>query len=86
MKLVNYDERALIMGNVRTVGGETPEAYTASQYRILCRLIRKKRITKQFFDFLLMELYQLQDWKQLNYSQMYQLIHVLTFYNYNKGA
>lgn len=84
MKLLNYDRRDLILQNVRSVTREVPVTYTKSQYRILCNLIRQKRITKQFFDFLLLQLYGLTDWKQLNYSQMYDFIHVLTFYDYQK--
>lgn len=84
MKLLNYDNRILIMQNVRSVNREVPSTYTSSQYRILCNLIRQKKITKQFFDFLLLELYGLSDWKQLDYWQMYELIHILTFYNYRK--
>ena len=84
MKLLNYDRRELILQNVRSVTREIPVTYTKSQYRILCNLIRQKRITKQFFDFLLLQLYGLIDWKQLNYSQMYDFIHVLTFYDYTK--
>lgn len=72
------------MQNVRSVTKEVPTTYTKSQYRILCNLIRQKRITKQFFDFLLLQLYGLTEWKQLNYSQMYDFIHVLTFYDYQK--
>ena len=84
MKLLNYDRRELILQNVRTVTREVPVTYTKRQYCILCKLIRQKRITKQFFDFLLLQLYGLTDWKQLNYSQMYDFIHVLTFYDYQK--
>ena len=84
MKLLNYDRRELILQNVRSVKKEVPTTYTKSQYQILCNLIRQKHITKQFFDFLLLQLYGLTDWKQLNYSQMYDFIHVLTFYDYQK--
>lgn len=84
MKLLNYDNRTLIMQNVRSVNREMPNTYTSGQYRILCNLIRQKKITKQFFDFLLLELYGLSDWKRLNYSQMYELIHILTYFNYEK--
>lgn len=84
MKLLNYDRRELILQNVRNVEKEVPATYTKSQYRILCNLIRQKHITKQFFDFLLLQLYDLTDWRELDYSQMYQLIHVLTYWNYEK--
>ena len=85
MKLLNYDHRELIMQNVQSIKRETPTTYTLCQYRILCNLIRQKRIKKQFFDFLLIQLYDLTDWKQLNYLQMYELIHILTFWNYQNG-
>lgn len=85
MKLVNYDNRTLIMQNVRKINRELPNTYTNSQYRILCNLIRQKKITEPFFKLILSSLYNLQDWKQLSYSQMYELIHVLTYYDYSKG-
>jgi hypothetical protein len=84
VKLLNYDQRELIMRNVRCNAKEIPTTYTETQYKILCRLIRQKKIKKEFFQFLLLQLYDLKDWKQLNYSQMYELIHILTFYNYGK--
>lgn len=84
MKLLNYDERTLILRNIRSVVRETPPTYSKAQYNILCRLIRQKHITKQFFDFLLLKLYGLQDWKKLSYNEMYELIHILTYWNYEK--
>lgn len=84
MKLLNYDKRTLILQNVRTVTKTTPDTYSKAQYQILCRLIRQKGITEPFFQLLLSSLYDLQDWKQLTYWQMYELIHVLTFYDYEK--
>ena len=85
MKLMNYDTKYLIMQNMRTVSKEMPSTYTLCQYQILCRLIRQKKITKQFFEFLLLHLYDLTDWKQLDYQQMYKLIHVLTYYDYTNS-
>ena len=84
MKLINYDAKYLIMQNVRSNTKEVPSTYTYTpcQYQILCRLIRQKKITKQFFDFLLLQLYDLSDWKNLDYMQMYELIHILTYWNY----
>lgn len=84
MKLLNYDERTLILRNIRSVVRETPPTYSKAQYNILCRLIRQKHITKQFFDFLLLKLYGLQDWKKLSYNEMYELIHILTYWDYEK--
>lgn len=85
MKLMNYEYRTLIMGNVQIVTRETPTTYSKAQYQILCRLITQKHITKQFFDFLLLKLYDLSDWKQLDYNQMYELIHILTYWDYEKA-
>lgn len=82
MKVMNYDTKYLIMQNVRSITKEVPSTYTSCQYQILCKLIRQKKITKQFFEFLLLHLYDLTDWRQLNYPQMYELIHVLTYFNY----
>lgn len=82
MKLMNYDTKYLILQNVHSNTKEVPSTYTPCQYQILCRLIRQKKITKQFFDFLLLHLYNSSDWKQLDYQQMYNLIHVLTYYDY----
>lgn len=89
MKLMNYDKRTLIMQNVRAdvkKVQEKPQTFTKKQYDILCRLIQQKKITKQFFSLLLESLFEIKDWKQLNYEQMYEMIHILTFYDYGKGA
>lgn len=82
MKLMNYDTKSLIYQNLRSDVREVkekPQTFTKRQYDILCRLIKQ---TKQFFYFLLESLFELKDWKQLNYEQMYELVHVLTFWNY----
>lgn len=85
MKLMNFDKRTLIMNNLRSTERQSVlGGYTQRQYKILCNLIRQKNIEKRFFDFLLMELYNLSDWKELAYEQMYELIHILTFWNYEK--
>lgn len=85
MKLINYDKKDLIYQNMRTdvqKAQKKLQTYTKTQYGILCRLIQQKKVTEQFFNFLLESLFELKDWKQLNYEQMYELIHVLTFWNY----
>ena len=82
MKPVNYDERTLILQNLRPVTRQVNKTYTKAQYRILCNLIRQKRITEPSFMLVVSSLYGLNDWKQLNYNQMYELIHILTFYDY----
>lgn len=84
MKLLNYDTKTLIVLNMRSTVKVMPATYTTAQYKILCRLIIQKRITKKFFDFLLLDLYGLSNWKQLSYPQMYELIHILTYWNYKK--
>lgn len=85
MKLVNYDERTLILQNLRPViEQQVNKTYTKAQYRILCNLIRQKRITEPFFMLVISSLYGVNNWKQLNYEEMYQLIHILTFYDYTK--
>lgn len=85
MKLMNYDPRTLIYQNMRSNVQEVrkmPQNYTQTQIKILRRLIQQKKVTEQFFVFLLESLFELKDWKQLDYEQMYELIHVLTFWNY----
>ena len=84
MKPVNYDERTLILQNLRPVTRQVNKTYTKAQYRILCNLIRQKRITEPFFMLVVSSLYNVNDWKKLNYNQMYELIHILTFYDYTK--
>ncbi len=84
MKLMNYDTRTLIYQNVRYPQAILPKNQTKRQYTILCRLIRQKKITKQSFDILLLELFGISDWKQLNYSQMYEIIFILTHWDYQK--
>jgi len=85
MKLMNYDKKDLIYQNLRTTENKpVSDGYTQCQYKILCSLIIQKKIEKRFFDFILSGLFGLTDWKKLDYSQMYTLIHVLTYYNYKK--
>ena len=47
-------------------------------------VLKRKRITEKFFLFLLTELYGEKDWKQLSYKQMYELIYILTHYDYKE--
>jgi hypothetical protein len=85
MKLLNYDKRTLIMQNVKSAEkNPTPNKYSQTQYRILCNLIKRKHIQKPLFDFIISGLFDVTDWKKLNYSQMYTLIYVLTNWNYEK--
>lgn len=85
MKLMNYDKRTLIMQNVKSVERQPlPDTYTQSQFRILCNLIKRKHIQKPFFDFIVSGLFEVADWKKLDYLQMYTLIYVLTNLDYEK--
>lgn len=84
LKLLNYDKRTLILQNVRTKSKAIPDTYSKAQYQILCNLIRQKGITEPFFQLVLSSLFDVQDWKELNYQQMYELIHTLTYYDYGK--
>lgn len=83
MKMLNYDVRTLVEQNLRPVIKEIPSTgYSKAQYRILCRIIIQKKITEAFFTFLLYQLYGLSNWKNLNYQQMYEFIHILNHWNY----
>lgn len=85
MKLMNYDREYLILQNVKSVERQpTPEHYSKAQFQILCNLIRQKPISKQFFDFIVLEIFNKKDWKKLSYDEVYKLIHILTFYDYEK--
>lgn len=85
MKLLNYDSKYLIMSNLRTAESQLmPSSHTKAQYKILCNLIIQKKISRKFFEFIVSELYGVKDWKQLDYAQTYQLIHVLTYFDYQK--
>lgn len=85
MKLMNYDKRTLIMQNVKSAKKNLiPDKYTQAQYRILCSIIRRRHIKKEFFYLLLSELYNLSDWRKLSYPEMYELIYILSNYDFKK--
>ncbi len=85
MKLINYDSRYLVYQNLITNNNcQAPKEPSQTQIHILCRIITQKRISKKFFDFITESLFHTTDWKGLSYQQMYELIHVLTHYNYKK--
>lgn len=77
---------ALVVKNVRCTVREILETYTKAQYKILCRLIKQKHITKEFFYFMIEQIFDLSDWKWMDYRQMYKMIHILTFYDYKKES
>lgn len=86
MKVVNYDSRTLILRNLRPVEKEQiPDTFTPCQYRILCSIIRRRHIKKEFFYLLLSELYNLSDWRKLSYPEMFELIYILNNYNFKKA-
>ena len=74
----------MILQKLRPVTTQMHKTYTKAQYPILCNLISQKRITEPFFMLVLSSLYGVNDWKQLNYEEMYELIHILTYYDYTK--
>ena len=85
MKVLNYGSRTLIFQNLKPVKKEQiPDTFTPCQYRILCNLIRRKHINKEFFYLLLSELYNLSDWRKLSYLEAYELIFILTRYDFKK--
>lgn len=85
MKLMNYDREYLIMSNLRTVESQPkPSTRTQAQYKILCNLVVQKKISRRFFEFIVSELFGVDDWRKLDYDETYRLIHILTFYDYQK--
>lgn len=85
MKLLNYDAKTLILENVKPAEKQpVPEKITMAQYNYLCKLIRRKKISRQFFQFLLKEIFEETDWRKLTYRQMYFLIHILINYDYKR--
>lgn len=81
---MNYDARELVYQNLRHTVQPEPEYFTKRQYQILCNLIRQKKIRKESFDILLFALFEISDWRKLNYCQMHELIFVLTNLDYKK--
>lgn len=64
MKLLNYDTRILIYQHMRSdiqEVKEVPLSYTKTQYDILRRLIQQKKVTEEFFTFLLASLFEIAD-------------------------
>lgn len=85
MKVLNFDSRTLVFQNLRPIEKkQIPDRYTPCQYRILCNLIRRRHIKKEFFYLLLSELYGLEDWHRLSYLQMYELVFILSRYDFKK--
>lgn len=74
MKLLNYSMSYLVEHN-------TPQPpkrpYTDCQFRILCRVIKHKKISREYFYYLIAEVYQCHSVHQLSYEEMYRLIWIL---------
>lgn len=51
--------------------------FTKCQLQILKRIIKQKRISKQYFDDMLYYAFGCRTYHQLTYAKMYRLIHVL---------
>lgn len=81
MKQINFDNQYLIMEHVKHSTYNVPSKYTKTQVDILKKLIKRKRITKPFFEFLISGLYDVTDWRTLDYEQMYQLIYVIVHWD-----
>ena len=85
MKILNFDGKDLILENMRPVEKQPkPSTHTKAQYKILCNLITQKKISKRFFEFIVVEMFGVDDWKKLDYEQTYQLVHILTYLDYTK--
>lgn len=71
MKLLNYSISYLVENN-------TPQPpkrpYTDFQLRILCRVIRQRKITREYCYKLISEVYQYQSVRPLSYEEMYWII------------
>lgn len=74
MKLINYSLDYL----VETQTPAPPKRpYSDCQFRILCRIIRRKKVSKDYFYGLLNELYSYHTVRQLSYEEMYHIIWLL---------
>ncbi len=58
--------------------------YSDCQFRILCRIIRQKKVSRIYFYGLLSELYDYHTIKQLSYEEMYHIIWILNHWNFMK--
>ena len=54
------------------------QPFTKCQLHILKRIIKQKRISRQYFDDMLYYAFGCRSYRQLSYSKMYRLIHVLS--------
>lgn len=81
MKLINYSLDYLVDTQTPT---PPKHPYSDCQFRILCRVIRQKRISKTYFYGLLKELYNYRTVTQLSYAEMYRVIWILNHWYFMK--
>lgn len=78
MKLMNYSLEYLIESNTPA---PPKQPYTACQYRILCEVIRRKKVTKEYFYTLIGRAYHCRSVEELDYGQMYRVIWILNHWD-----
>ena len=81
MKLMNYSLDYLVETQTPT---PPKRPYSDCQFRILCRIIRQKKVSRIYFYGLLNELYNYHTIKQLSYEEMYRIIWILNHWNFMK--
>ena len=79
MKLINYSLDYLVETQTPT---PPKQPYSDCQFRILCKIIRRKKVNKDYFYGLLNELYNYRTVKQLSYEEMYRIIWLLNHWNF----
>jgi hypothetical protein len=81
MKLLNYSLDYLV--EIQTP--PPPKVpFSKCQYRILCKIIRQKQISRTYFYGLLNELYGYHSIRQLSYEEMYRTIWLLNHWEFLK--
>lgn len=81
MKLLNYSLAYLV--EIQTP--KPPKVpFSKCQFGILCKTIKRKKITKTYFYGLLKELYNYNSVNQLSYEEMYRIIWLLNHWDFLK--
>lgn len=81
MKLLNYSLDYLVETQTPT---PPKRPYSDCQFRILRSVIKRKKVSKDYFYGLLNELYDCKTVRQLSYEQMYRVIWILNHWNFMK--
>lgn len=81
MKLMNYSLDYLVEIQIPM---PPKRSYSDCQFRILCRVIYQKKVSRSYFYGLLNELYNYYTVKQLSYEEMYRVIWILNHWNFMK--